>query len=29
MLLAGNAAGHEDAQMADALVDRIDDGLPI
>ena len=29
MLFFGNTAGNEDAEMADRLVDRIDDGLPI
>src|SRR5271169_6069742 len=29
VLLSRYAGGHEDAEMADALVDRIDDGLPI
>ena len=29
VLLARDAAGHEDAEMADGLVDRIDDGLAV
>ncbi len=29
MLLAGHAAGHEDAQVADAFVDGVDDGLAV
>ena len=27
VLLLGDAAGHEDAEMADGFVDRVDDGL--
>ena len=29
MLLLGDATGHENAEMADAFVDRVDNRLPI
>ena len=29
MLLLGDTAGHENAEMTDAFMNRIDDGLPI